>query len=356
MHGIILKGNRIIVPSSMRPEMRKLLHSGHLGIEKTKTRACSSLYWPNIDNELTDAIKSCSVCHEYQLKQKKEPLIPHNVPVVPWSKVGTDLCHLKNKDYVIVVDYTTNYFDLSKPPNTRSSTVIAHTKSIFSKYGIPLEVFSDNGPEFSSHEYKLFAQEYDFKHTTSSPEFPENNGLVERTIHTVKKTLRKTFKANENPCLALLALRTASSPNNGPSPSQLFYGRQTRTVVPSLSILPNSKIKQKLKYEQLKEQRRQLPELHPGEEVRLDKDKPWKIKGTVKRKCKEPQKDPSDASESESYQELESISTQSQPTGVSDSLPNPPQADPASIRNRYTTRSGREVRWPAYLNDYDTTG
>ena len=95
MHGIILKGNRIIVPSSMRPEMRKLLHSGHLGIEKTKTRARSSLYWPNIDNELTDAIKSCNVCQEYQLKQKKEPLIPHNVPVVPWSKVGTDLFHLK---------------------------------------------------------------------------------------------------------------------------------------------------------------------------------------------------------------------------------------------------------------------
>ena len=224
-----------------------------------------------------------------------------------------------------MVDYTTNYFDLSKLLNTRSSTVIAHTKSIFSKYGIPLEVFSDNGPEFISHEYKLFAQEYDLKHTSSSPEFPESNGLVERTIHAVKKTLRKTFTAIEDPCLAVLALRTASGPNNGPSPSQLFYGRQTRTVVPSLSILPNSKIKQKLKYKQLKEQRRQLPELHPGEEVRLYKDKQWKIKGTVKRKCKEPrsylvetdsgkilrrnhrhilkapQKDPSDASESESY-------------------------------------------------------
>ena len=49
----------------MRPEMRKLLHSGHLGIEKTIPRARSSLYWPNIDNELTDAIKSCSVCQEY---------------------------------------------------------------------------------------------------------------------------------------------------------------------------------------------------------------------------------------------------------------------------------------------------
>ena len=173
--GITLKGNRIIVPSSMHPEMCKLLHSGHLGIEKTKTRAHSSLYWPNIDNELADAIKSCSVCQEYQLKQKKEPLIPHNVLVVPWSKVGTDLFHLKNKDYIIVVNFTTNYFGLSKLPDTRSSTVIAHTKSIFSKYGIPLEVFSDNCPEFSSHKYKLFSQEYDFKHTKSSPEFPESN-------------------------------------------------------------------------------------------------------------------------------------------------------------------------------------
>ena len=114
--------------------------------------------------------------------------------------------------------------------------------------------------------------------------------------------------------------------------------------------------------------------------MRLYKDKQWKIKGTVKRKCKEhrsylvetdsgkilrrnrchilkaPQKDPSDASESESYQELESISNQSQPTGISDSLPNPPLVDPAPNQSRHTTRSGREVRRPAYLNDYDTSG
>ena len=71
MHEIILKGNRIIVPSSMRPEMRKLLHSGHLGIEKTKTRARSSLYWPNIDHELTMLSKVAVCVKSINLSKRK---------------------------------------------------------------------------------------------------------------------------------------------------------------------------------------------------------------------------------------------------------------------------------------------
>ena len=70
--------------------------------------------------------------------------------------------------------------------NKESPTVVHHTNEIFSKFGIPL-VYSDNGPEFVAKEYTDFSKEWDFLHDTSSPTYPESNGLVERSIQTVKK-------------------------------------------------------------------------------------------------------------------------------------------------------------------------
>ena len=78
----------------------------------------------------------------------------HEIPDQPWVKIGTDLFLLDNKDYVIVVDYTSKFFEISRLPNTEASTVINHTKAIFSSYGIPREIVSDTGPQFTSYEYK----------------------------------------------------------------------------------------------------------------------------------------------------------------------------------------------------------
>ena len=86
-------------------------------------------------------------------------------------EIGTDLFLFHNKDHVIVVDYTSKFFEISRLPITEASTVINHTKAIFSCYVIPREVVSDNGPQFTSYEYKNFSQGWDFKHVTSNPRY-----------------------------------------------------------------------------------------------------------------------------------------------------------------------------------------
>ena len=68
-------------------------------------------------------------------------------------KVRTDLFTLFSNNYVIVVDYHSKFFDISLIPDKESLTVINHLKSIFARHGIPKEVISDNGPEFSSREF-----------------------------------------------------------------------------------------------------------------------------------------------------------------------------------------------------------
>ena len=136
-------------------------------------------------------ISSCPSCIQYQNKQQKENLIQHDMPKKVWRKVGADLFSILNQNFVIVVDYTSKYFEISLLPNTLSETVINHTKSIFARHGIPETVISDNGPCFISDKYDKFAKSWGFDHDFSSPEYPKSNGMVERTIQTVKKTLRK---------------------------------------------------------------------------------------------------------------------------------------------------------------------
>ena len=281
MEDVIMKDNRIVVPTIMRSQIKKLLHSGHLGIVKTKGRARETLYWPGIMKEIENLTHSCEACTEFQNKQKKESLIQHDIPSVPWTKVGTDLFELHGKSYVIVVDYTTNYYDLSQIPDKKSETVVIHTKRIFSKFGIPKEVVSDNGPEFIGDAYVKFSKLWDFKHTKSSPVYPESNGQIERTIQTIKRSLKKAFKYNEDPYLALLSIKVCSGPYNNSPPATLFFKRPLRTNVPSMNTrfsLNNKKLKRNMS---TNEKRRDLPNLKKDDEVRLHNSKSWSTKGKI---------------------------------------------------------------------------
>ena len=233
VHNLILKNHRIVVPTVLRQEMKETLHTGHSGIERCKRRARDTLYWPGINAHLEDYVASCTTCMEYRNQQRKEKLIPHDIPSEVWSEVGTDLFTLRNKDYLIIADYNTKFFEISELPDTLATTVVSHTKNVFARFGIPKSVVSDNGPQFTSQEYKLFSQQWDFIHHTSSPEYPQSNGFIERTIQTVKRSLKKAMVNKEDPALALLALRTTPGKDNT-TPAQKLMGRTLRTNLPSI--------------------------------------------------------------------------------------------------------------------------
>ena len=103
------------------------------------------------------------------------------------GKVGTDLFSLYGRDYLIVVDYYSKFFEVTyiqKP--AESSALVREMKKMFNRHGIPKTVCSDNGPQYTAASFKRFSRDWDFKHDISSPHFPQFNGLVERTIPTVK--------------------------------------------------------------------------------------------------------------------------------------------------------------------------
>ena len=83
-NGLAYRGTRIIIPSSMRPEMINRAHASHLGIQYTTGTAREIMYWPRMTTDLSEAVAWCSTCQETQSAQQKEPMMSFPIPQLPW--------------------------------------------------------------------------------------------------------------------------------------------------------------------------------------------------------------------------------------------------------------------------------
>ena len=184
--GLLFKGTRLVVPTVLRAEMLRQIHKSHLGIVKCRQRAREALFWPGMSVHIGEMVTNCSVCANYAKKQPSEPLKPTVPPKFPWEKIGTDLFEFRGEHYLVSVCYRSKFPEVTKMESIRSGAVVQELKRQFGVHGIPAEVISDNGPQYTSREFQEFKKEYGFKHTTSSPHFPKANGEVERVIQTVK--------------------------------------------------------------------------------------------------------------------------------------------------------------------------
>ena len=97
--GLLLRGHQIVIPKSMRGEILKLAHDGHLGIVKTKKRARQSVWWPQMNSQLELIVSNCTTCARYASEQRKEPLCSTPMPGRPWEKLGADLFEVEKMHF-----------------------------------------------------------------------------------------------------------------------------------------------------------------------------------------------------------------------------------------------------------------
>ena len=221
------------------------------------------------------------------------------LPEGPWTRVGTDLLSFKGKTFLVVMDYYSRYLELMYLSSATSSFVIGKLKSIFARWGIPREVVSENGPQFSSDEFASFSKSYGFKHVTSSPCYPQSNGLAECAVKIAKRILRQ-----EDPYLALMVYRSTTLASTGYSPSQIMLNRRMRTTLPSLpqNLQFRAYCKDKVETNHTARRRRNeyyynrrysskpLSKLKKGDKVRIKtgKDDVWSEPAFVINKADEP--------------------------------------------------------------------
>ena len=139
--------------------------------------------------------------------------------------------HWNRQDYVLIVDYYSRYVEFSILDDLSSKLVINHTKLILSRHGIPTQIISDNGPQYTSEEYQTFVKEWGISHTTTSTHYPQTNGMAEKFVQIVKRLLNKATQDNQDPYMSLLIHRNTNIDNLA-SPAQMLMGRRLQTNLP----------------------------------------------------------------------------------------------------------------------------
>ena len=273
--GIVLMSERVIIPLPSRKSILETIHSGHQGITKNQLLAKTTVYWPNINQDIENFVNNCEVCQQALPSQSHEPLHQHPIPERAWQVLGTDLFNWNNKDFLIIVDYYSKFSYIRKLSTTTSAMVAEQTKQILSESGIPQRVISDNGPQFTGEAYQQFVCTWEIEHVTSSPRYPMSNGMVERAIRTVKNTLDKARKSGVDPYLAMLSIQATPISDKLPSPAELLLGRKLQINLPSYVTPPANReiTRQQLTQRQQSQafyhdrHARQLRSLAPGDPI-----------------------------------------------------------------------------------------
>ena len=236
--GMIVYGCRLLIPSSMRQQALANLHESHQGTVRTKERARLSIYWPGIDNDIDNVIRSCKICQDQLPSNSKKPIMSKPKPSRPFQEIAMDFCSFGGQQFLIVVDCFTDWPEIiPMQHDTSTSHLIQALTQLFCRTAVPDVLWSDGGPQFTSKLLNEFSKQWGFLHKTSSPHYPQSNGKIEATVKSMKRIIRSSWGSRSLQAdimtRALLQYRNTPSRKDGQSPAQKLFGRPMQDTLPA---------------------------------------------------------------------------------------------------------------------------
>lgn len=236
--GCLVYKYRIVIPPPLRRQVLNEIHEGHLGINKMKTLSRSYIYWPNLDSDIEEVCRSCEACRAVRDAPPRARLHPWEFPLHPWQRVHADFADCAGTRYLILVDAHSKWIEAVAMRGTGARATIQALRNIFSQFGLPSQLVTDNGPPFSSAEFKMFCDKNVIKHVTSAPYRPQGNGAAENSVKTVKKAIKRAIYEGEDVSAALskflFQYRNCEHATTGVSPAVALQGRRLRSRLDAL--------------------------------------------------------------------------------------------------------------------------
>ncbi|GAA47926.1 hypothetical protein CLF_100974 [Clonorchis sinensis] len=241
--GCLLFAERVI---ELENDVLKQFHFGHPGINRMKALTRSYVYWPNMDKQLEELVRMCSKCQLSAKSPRKTELCSWPVPETPWSRLHVDFAGpINGQQYLILVDAYSKWPEVFNMDHITACATISKLKHVFSRFGVPNIIVSDNGSAFTSAKFSDFCQENSIQHVRSPPFHPQSNGQVERFVDTFKRALLKLKGEGTTPEIIetfLLSYRATPNVNapHGKSPAEVLMNRKIRLPVDVIRPTPHS--------------------------------------------------------------------------------------------------------------------
>ena len=286
--GVILYKERVLVPPALRQEILASLHAAHQGVTAMNARAESSVFWPGITADISSFRKGCNQCNRMAPSQPSAPPTPLILPVYPFQCLCADFFTYAGVHYLIMVDRYSNWPVIERTTGG-SQGLIASLRRTFVTYGIPEELASDGGPEFTAGATGKFLEAWGVHHRLSSVAFPHSNCRAEIGVKSMKRLLADNTGPNgeldtDKVQRAVLQYRNSPDPTTKVSPAMCLFGRPIRDFIPVFPgrYEPHSTWKETLQAreealrvrhmrsaERLSEHTKLLPQLRVGDQIRI---------------------------------------------------------------------------------------
>ncbi|XP_021371318.1 uncharacterized protein LOC110461908 [Mizuhopecten yessoensis] len=237
---------QLVVPTAYRPTVLQLAHesmmAGHMGAKRTLERITSEFFWPGMTTDVTRYCRSCDTCQRTFPKGKVGKVPIGSMPLIdtPFQRVAIDIAgpldpvtERGNRYILTIVDYAMRYPEAVPLKSIETERVAEALVDVYSRVGIPQEVLTVKGSQFTSDLMREVSRLLSIRQLTTTPYHPMCNGLVERFNGTLKQMLRRM--CSERPRdwdkyinALLFAYREVTQESLGFSPFELLYGRKVR--------------------------------------------------------------------------------------------------------------------------------
>ncbi|XP_055605159.1 uncharacterized protein K02A2.6-like [Uranotaenia lowii] len=255
----LVYGERLVIPAKFRDRILRVLHKGHPGVERMRSIARSYVYWPGIDEQISQRVRACVECSRAAKTNTKTNLESWPVPEKPWQRLHADYAGpVDGNYYLIVVDAFSKWPEVISTKRITASATVAMFREIFARNGMPETLVTDNGTQFASEEFETFCSNQGILHLRTPPYHPQSNGLAERFVDTFKRGLRKITTGGEplREAIDTFLLCYRSTPcrcaPDGKSPAELLLGRRLRTALdllkPPTSFYKQPESKQEIQF------------------------------------------------------------------------------------------------------------
>ena len=237
INGVVVCGERPLIPASLRAQALDILHAGHAGTSTMQTKAAHSLFWPGMTKEIEERRAMCRECTYRAPSQAAQPSQAPIIPEYPFSHICCDFFHLDGYTYLATCDRFSNWLSVSRFGKDDSKAVISFFKEYFARYGIAKELTTDGQKTLCSAEMEDFLARWGVRHRVSSAYHPQANKRAEVAVKQVKRLVEGNLGSKgqldtERFARALLEHRNTPDPLTGLSPAMVVFGKKLRGFLP----------------------------------------------------------------------------------------------------------------------------
>ena len=233
----------LVIPECLRKTVWMVAHrgplAGHQGAHKTRQKIATYFYWPQLSKDVARWTKSCHDCQTVnKTRDRRAP--QQQMPIIqnPWTRIAIDIVgplprtKRGNRFILTVMDFSSRYPEAFPMRKVDAPSVCDNLIQLFSRFGLPQQLLSDNGSNFVSRVTEGLLDRLGVHHIKCSPYRPQTNGMIERWHSVLKRMLGKLENTEAEwdrllP-LVLFAYRDTPHSSTGYTPFQMIFGRNVR--------------------------------------------------------------------------------------------------------------------------------